>query len=229
MPRNPIAAAALAVWLAAGAAPVRAESHMPDIDETGAASSATVNAKPGAAPERRGLPASKLTRLGLYLTARQAYTRIRGNREQILFLDIRSRAEIQLLGIALIVDAHVPFIDFAEPYAWDSERRRFKQEQNPEFAAEVARRLAQKKLTKASTIVLISRSGIRSARAADLLAEDGYTKVYSVTDGFEGDEPDDWPRLAKRPENGWKAAGLPWNYRLDPNKMFKVQSGAVPR
>ncbi len=222
-------AAAFIGCLSVGSDPAFADSHMPDVDENGAASSSVVNAKPGVVADRRNIGGNKRTKLGLYLDARQAHTRIKGNREAILFIDVRSRAEIQLLGMPIIVDANIPLLDFHEPYVWDDERKRFKQDQNPDFEAEIARRLAAKKLNKSSTIVLISRSGIRSARAANLLADEGYKKVYSVIDGFEGDEPDDWPRLAKRPENGWKTAGLPWTYKLDPKKMFKEQAGAVPR
>ena len=43
--------------------------------------------------------------------------------------------------------------------------------------------------------------------AADLLANAGYTQVYSITDGFEGDAGKDGPQAGQRIVNGWKNAG----------------------
>ena len=69
-------------------------------------------------------------------------------------------------------------------------------------------------------MILICRSGDRSARAADLLAKAGYTRVYSITEGFEGDAAKDGPKAGQRVVNGWKNAGLPWTYALDRQKMY---------
>ena len=81
-------------------------------------------------------------------------------------------------------------------------------------------RLKAKGLTKADRVILICRSGDRSARAADLLANAGYTQVYSITDGFEGDAAKDGPQAGQRIVNGWKNAGLPWTYKLEKQKMY---------
>ena len=64
------------------------------------------------------------------------------------------------------------------------------------------------------------RSGKRSAKAADMLADAGYTKVYSVVDGYEGDKAKDGPDKGKRTVNGWKNSGLPWTYSLDKDYMY---------
>lgn len=50
------------------------------------------------------------------------------------------------------------------------------------------------------------RSGERSARVVDALAEAGYLLAVNVIDGFEGELGSD----GKRSVNGWKNAGLPW-------------------
>jgi rhodanese-related sulfurtransferase len=71
-------------------------------------------------------------------------------------------------------------------------------------------------LTKTDQVVLICRSGDRSAKAANLLADLGYTNVHTVVDGFEGDMSPD----GRRTVNGWKNAGLPWTYKLDKSKMY---------
>ena len=67
---------------------------------------------------------------------------------------------------------------------------------------------------KDDTIVLICRSGKRSAKAASLMAKAGYTNVYHLVDGYEGDKANEGPSKGQRVVNGWKSAGLPWSYKL---------------
>lgn len=69
-------------------------------------------------------------------------------------------------------------------------------------------------------MILMCRSGKRSAKAANMLADAGYTKVYSVVDGYEGDKVKKGEDKGKRMKNGWKNAGLPWIYSLDRDYMY---------
>jgi rhodanese-related sulfurtransferase len=101
-------------------------------------------------------------------------------------------------------------------------RENFKWEPNPGFATKVARRLDQKGLAKHDAIILICRSGLRSAKAAKFLADLGYTQVFSVPEGYEGDKAESGPQKWQRVVAGWKNAGLPWPYKLDKAKMHKV-------
>lgn len=57
------------------------------------------------------------------------------------------------------------------------------------------------------TIILFSRAGDRAERAASTLVEVGYTRVYTITHGFDGDRDANGHRSTL---NGWRAAGLPW-------------------
>jgi rhodanese-related sulfurtransferase len=82
--------------------------------------------------------------------------------------------------------------------------------------------LSAKGLTPDSPVVLICRSGDRSAAASNLMAEAGFKTVYTVVDGFEGDLAADGPNAGQRVVNGWKNAGLPWSYRLEKSKMYKL-------
>ena len=88
---------------------------------------------------------------------------------------------------------------------------------NPNFVKEV-----QKRFAKDDTILVMCRSGHRSTAAVDLLAKAGYTKVYNITDGFEGDKIKDpqSPNQGKRMQNGWRNSHLPWTYDLDVNLMY---------
>ncbi len=59
------------------------------------------------------------------------------------------------------------------------------------------------------TILLLGRSGQRSAIAADALAAAGLARVYTIVDGFEGDIGPG----GRRDVNGWKNIGAPWQAR----------------
>lgn len=166
------------------------------------------------------MPAAKQTRSGLYLDARQAYEFLKEAGGRAYFVDVRTRAEVSLLGMPTLADANIPYVDLAEDASWDDKNGRFKLETNNDFGPELARRLAARGLSKSDPIVLICRSGDRSARAANLLQELGYRKVYSVVDGFEGDLAKDGPGVGQRVVNGWKNADLPWSYDLDKSKMY---------
>jgi rhodanese-related sulfurtransferase len=78
------------------------------------------------------------------------------------------------------------------------------------------RRLKEKGLTKDDPVVLMCRAGERSSRAADLLSDSGYKRVYIVVYGYEGEMSD----KGRRTVNGWKNSGLPWSYELDKKKMY---------
>jgi rhodanese-related sulfurtransferase len=165
------------------------------------------------------VPEPKRSKAALYLEARDvpAFITANGGPSKLLFLDIRTRAEAMFIGMPTTVDALVPFVELQELMSdWDAQRSAYKLDPVQDFVPEVLRRLQAKQLTKADTVVLICRSGDRSGRAATRLAEDGYGKVYSVIDGFEGDISAE----GRRDVNGWRKAGLPWSYKLDKAKMY---------
>lgn len=170
------------------------------------------------------LPKKKQTTLGLYLTPTEAYDIMKKQGNKALFLDVRSRAEVNFLGTPTVVDANVPYMELNEWFAWNKKKHNFKMEVNSDFQDAVAARMAEKGLSKNDTLILICRSGSRSSKAADLLAKLGYTKVYSVAEGFEGDKAKQGAQKGQRVVNGWKNAGLPWSYKLAKAKMYKVGS-----
>ena len=81
--------------------------------------------------------------------------------------------------------------------------------------------IQSKGLDSHAPIVLMCRSGSRSALATGLLAKYGFDHVYSVIDGYEGDVAKTGPKAGQRWVNGWRMQGLPWTYQLDPKKMPK--------
>ena len=73
---------------------------------------------------------------------------------------------------------------------------------NPHFVAQVRAAADQ-----TQPVVLICRSGNRSMDAGAALEEAGFTKVYNVLHGFEGDLDENHQR---NKTNGWRVDGLPW-------------------
>ena len=175
-------------------------------------------ARAQAAPvDGAALPEAKRTRAGLYLQARDVPAFLAAHGGRVLFLDVRTRAEAMYVGMAGPVDALVPYVEHQELMTdWDEARRIYRLEPMQDFVPEVARRLQARGLSKDDPVVLMCRSGDRSSRGANRLAEDGYTRVHTVVDGFEGDLSPE----GRRSVNGWKNAGLPWSYRLDRARMY---------
>lgn len=167
------------------------------------------------------LPEVKRSKLALYLTPQQAYDMVQQEGKKVLFLDIRTRAEAMYVGMTPLADALTPYVEHQEVMSdWDDKRSMYLLEPNPDFTKEVARRLANKGLSKQDKVILICRSGDRSAKAADILQLQGFTQVYSVAEGFEGDMGKEGANAGRRLVNGWKNTNLPWGYKLDKAKMF---------
>ncbi len=165
------------------------------------------------------LPEAKRTRLALYVAARDvpALVSASGGPAKVLFLDVRTRAEAMYVGMADGIDALVPYVEHQELMTdWDDTRGIYRLEPLQDFVPEVNRRRQAKGLGKNDIVILICRSGDRSSRSANRLQDDGYTRIYSVVDGFEGDKS----KEGRRTVNGWKNAGLPWSYDLDRAKMY---------
>ncbi|NOQ45590.1 MAG: hypothetical protein GQ559_02795 [Desulfobulbaceae bacterium] len=60
-------------------------------------------------------------------------------------------------------------------------------------------------------IITMCRSGQRSVDAAKALEDAGFTNVYNMLTGFEGEKD----AAGYRTENGWKIDDLPYNYSGD--------------
>jgi len=166
------------------------------------------------------LPGKKQTEFKLYLTATEANAMVSKRAKDTLFLDIRTRAEVNFLGMPSNADANIPYFT---PDSWenfDTKKKIFKLAPNSNFLTAVEERLKEKGLDKNSPVVLMCRSGSRSAKAANLMKKAGYSKVYTVVDGYEGDKSKSGPTKGQRAVNGWKNSDLPWSYKLDSNKMY---------
>jgi rhodanese-related sulfurtransferase len=110
-------------------------------------------------------------------------------------IDVRSKVEFDYVG-------HPPgaiHIAWKEFPAW---------KENPSFVGEVENALARDQLvTKDSPLLMLCRSGARSHSAGLKLIASGYSRVYNVLEGFEGDKDENQHRGKL---NGWRFRGLPW-------------------
>ena len=165
------------------------------------------------------LSEKKQTKLGLYMTAEQAYEHTMSNMDRTLFIDIRTPSELNYLGAASVMHAHVPLV-FMDSTGWDDKKHRYLRAENKNFVADIEARLKQKGLSKDDTVILMCRSGKRSAKGVNMLAAAGFTNAYSVVDSYEGDKAKEGKNKGKRTVNGWKNSGLPWTYSMDKDFMY---------
>lgn len=166
------------------------------------------------------LPSKKQTPQGLYVTSREAYQQLQELGNKALLIDVRTRAEVAFLGMPTIAAANIPYMTIGAFDEWDDKKGTFRLRPNSGFVLAVEDLVSKRKLDKDAPIYLMCRSGSRSAKAAGLLALAGFTRVYNVTDGFEGDKAKDGPRAGERVVNGWKNSGLPWTYTLEREAMY---------
>ncbi|SPE33050.1 Rhodanese-related sulfurtransferase [Burkholderiales bacterium] len=73
---------------------------------------------------------------------------------------------------------------------------------NPRFVREL-----EAKVRKDEVVLLLCRSGKRSALAGEAATKAGFTSVFNVLEGFEGELNDHQQRGT---EDGWRFRGLPW-------------------
>lgn len=163
---------------------------------------------------------SRQTSWGLYVDSREAYQMKTGESgAEVLFVDVRDPIEIMFTGFTDVVDVNVPYMS-SNRQKWNDKKNVYAMEVNPAFEAQVAKALADRKLSKDSPVVLMCRSGgERGAPSAKMLEGKGYKQVYVVTDGFEGDTVKDGDKKNWRLVNGWKNSGLPWGYTLNKAKV----------
>ena len=176
-------------------------------------SSALLSAPTPTSPEEQ-------TTWGLYLDAKEANAMKKADPANLLFIDVRDPAEIMFVGFTDVVDYNIPFMT-VNTNKWHSKKPVFELEKNKYFENDIANALKMKGMSKDTPILIMCRSGgTRGAPATKLLEGHGYSKVYVVTDGFEGSKTKTGDKKGFRLEDGWKNSGLPWGYELNKEKMY---------
>jgi rhodanese-related sulfurtransferase len=158
------------------------------------------------------VPERKRTNLERYVTAQEAYEMWQTSPGKVHILDVRTPEEYVFVGHAEMA-RNIPLL-FVK-HEWNAETNQFTVEPNPDFISEVKRLFAP-----TDTLLVMCRSGDRSAMAVNTLAKAGFVNVYNIIDGMEGDMVDD-PKSkhhGKRMKNGWKNSGSPWTYDVNPEQ-----------
>ena len=131
------------------------------------------------------------------LTSPEAYQKLKEDPRAIL-VDVRSNMEFLFVGHPKGAIS-IPWID--EP-DWKV---------NPQFATEVRKLLlgglSCHEDSECAPVILICHSGKRSLDAGECLVKDGFTQVYNVLDGFEGELDEQHHRSSV---GGWRYHDLPW-------------------
>jgi rhodanese-related sulfurtransferase len=167
-----------------------------------------------ASAKKPEVPKKKQTKLGLYVTSKEAYDMWQKDPDKIKVLDVRTPEEYVFVGHApMAYNVPSKFVK----YRWDAKKKFYVLQDNPLFVRQV-----RNILKPTDTILVMCRSGGRSAQSVNKLAKSGYKNVYNIIDGFEGDKIKDKndPNYSRRAKNGWKNSGVPWTYDLDINLIY---------
>lgn len=111
-------------------------------------------------------------------------------RKDVILIDVRSDVEFLFVGHAE-ASIHIPW--YREP-GWEI---------NKNFIENVLEVVGH----YGRPIIFICRNGNRSKEAGTVAEESGFTQIYNVLNGFEGDLDQSNRRSLL---NGWRYEGLPW-------------------
>jgi rhodanese-related sulfurtransferase len=160
----------------------------------------------------------KHTSIGKYLTAQEAYEMWKASPEKIKIIDCRTPEEYAFVGHAPMA-YNIPSKLWTGK--WDPAKKSYIMPDNPDFEVKAK---ANFKLDE--TLAVMCRSGHRSSASVERLAKIGFTNVYNITDGFEGDMVNNEESYfnGKRMINGWKNSTAPWTYALDSERVYITPS-----
>lgn len=163
------------------------------------------------------LPDKKQTKAGLYITASEAANAVAA-RTDVILLDVRTPEETMLVGHPTVAAANIPFKTIDPAHGYSAQKSTYNMLPNPDFVKDVKAFLAGH--DSVGTVLIMCRSGGRSAAAVDALLKAGVeAQLYTVVDGFEGDKDD----RGKRSVNGWKNAGEDWTYKIGEGFLFSAE------
>ncbi len=162
------------------------------------------------------LSEKKKTLLGLYVTAKETNSLLQSRRD-VALIDVRTPEETMFVGYPELAAANIPYKHVDSSYGFNEKKRSYNLIVNTNFAADVRAFLKTSVGKNVTTLILMCRSGSRSAKAVDVLANAGVTGVYSMVDGFEGDKD----KYGRRTVNGWINTNAPWTINVRENYWLR--------
>jgi rhodanese-related sulfurtransferase len=143
---------------------------------------------------------------------------------KVLIVDVRDPVEVMFVGFTDAVHVNVPYL-IVDRTAWDDKRGVYKMYQNPDFAAQIKAALEKRGLTADAEIITMCRSGSELGEpSATYLRANGFPNARFVVNGFQGAALKDGPQAGFRIQNGWQNSGLPWGAKMNPAKMYRVDT-----
>lgn len=162
--------------------------------------------------------------LEIGVDAEEVYQRINAADTRLLFVDVRDPVEIMFVGFTDSVHLNIPYL-MVDRSRWDNARGVYSIHQNPRFLDDIRAALRQRGLQDDAEIVTMCRSGSeRGKPSADYLRANGFPNARYVVDGFQGPVLKSGPQAGFRLQSGWQNRGLPWSYKLNPQKMYLPES-----
>jgi rhodanese-related sulfurtransferase len=135
------------------------------------------------------------------VSASEAHALIRD--QGFVYVDVRSEPELR--GGVPSGAYHVPLLHMTEHGMQD----------NREFL-----RVMQATFARDQKLIIGCESGVRSLRAATLLASSGFVDVIDQRGGFSGAKD----AFGRTLEPGWRNAGLPVSTELEPDRSYGALS-----
>ncbi|MBE9531764.1 MAG: hypothetical protein IME98_03050 [Proteobacteria bacterium] len=136
------------------------------------------------------------------IDSKEAYRLVIASPADTFIIDVRTHAEYELVGHPDMPNG-VPNIPLVFYEDWRP---------NENFVSDV-----EERFTKDHTLLIICRSGHRAETAAWQLLKEGFTKLFFITDSFEGTIDKNGCFTV----DGWKNIGLPYTYQLDNGLIYK--------
>jgi rhodanese-related sulfurtransferase len=125
------------------------------------------------------------------------------NNPSTYLVDVRSVAEYYLVGHPEMA-VNVPFA------FWNETEQKFIP--NANFIEDIKLRFKPD-----DVLVFMCRSGHRSLMAAQAAQSAGFTHVFNIKEGFEGETD----AKGYRSVGGWKNSGLPYTYAIDAARTYR--------
>jgi len=161
--------------------------------------------RPEAEAYAAGVAPEKSTELGLYLSSQEAFAFLQDHPDT-LFIDTRDPVEVSNMGHPMGIDAILPVNVHSDEYL--ESRAEYALVRNPDFGRMWSDISTAFGVKKDDVIIVTCGNGRRSAIAVNALVAEGYTNVWHIVDGYEGEELEH--RNGRSTQHAWQLAGLPW-------------------
>ena len=144
-----------------------------------------------------------------------AFRMVQSEPAHVHLVDVRTQPEYQFVGHPAQA-SNIPYLFWSGAF----DGKQYGETPNPDFTREIFARFDPSR----DTLVVFCRSGGRSAKACAACVAAGWPaeRVFNLEGGFEGEMVKDKGSadFGQRKVNGWKNAGLPWTYDLDPSRVY---------